>query len=516
MTDPYVTNLYSRFLLRASRRPHAIALKYPDGRLVSWDRLTQEGEAVVASLAALGIRRSDVVCLFHDKGLSAYGLMLGCLKIGAICVNLDEGNPPERISRILHTCRPKAVIYGKSLDEPIARVCADSGAHVVALESLRRDGAVTAATANIPDVIGTDIAYVMFTSGSTGNPKGVAISHAQVLNFIDWAAETFSIGPGDTLSNANPMYFDNSVFDFYASLFNGAALAPLPADLVRDPCRLVEAVAVVGCTVWFSVPSLLIYLTTTKVLKQESWPAMRAIVFGGEGYPVPELRKLYGLFSCRARLINVYGPTECTCICSAHEVTEVDLSGDTGLPPIGRLASNFRGLLLDGDREVDSGDVGELCLIGPNVGLGYYRDAAKTDEAFKTSPLCMTHAERMYRTGDLMRTDLGTGLLHFVGRKDQQFKHMGYRIEAGEIEEALNRLAGIERAIVVYKRRRQNYGEIVGFVASDDCRWTEDGLKEALRQCLPTYMIPSRLEIRATLPLNANGKIDRRLLFEEA
>lgn len=515
MNKHYDTNLYARFLRESSSRQEASALKYPDGRSLSFQDLTQLSETQAGMLRSLGVGRADVVAIFHDKEPEAYALMLACLRIGAICVNLDDSNPVERIGRILDTCRPSKIFGGKMVRAHAEDACRAFGVDVIRMES--------AIEGFIPEpfdpcgVIGTDAAYVMFTSGSTGNPKGVAISHAQVLNFINWAGTEFSIGPGDTLTNANPMYFDNSVFDFYASLFNGAALAPLPPSVVQNPSLLVEAVAATGCSIWFSVPTLLIYLTTTRVLKKESWPAMRAIIFGGEGYPVPELRKLYALFGSRTRLINVYGPTECTCICSAYEVTEDDIKGDAGLPPIGYLAPNFRGLLLDdNDDVVPNGEIGELCLLGPNVGLGYYRDADRTEESFTVNKLCATHIERLYRTGDLMRIAPEDGLLRFVGRKDQQFKHMGYRIEAGEIEMALNRLDGIERSVVVYKRRRQGFGEIVGFVATREMLWTEDALKESLQKHLPNYMIPTRFEIRESLPLNANGKIDRKKLFEEA
>ena len=180
-------------------------------------------------------------------------------------------------------------------------------------------------------VTGGDPAYLMFTSGSTGTPKGVVISHASVLNFIDWSIAEFGIGPGDVLTNANAIYFDNSVFDVYSSLFSGATLAPIAREIAQRPDTLAARVAAAGCTVWFSVPSLLIYLTAMKQLGPQTWPTMRCLVFGGEGYPRSELRKLYGFFGQRARLVNVYGPTECTCICSAYTITEADLAESFGL-----------------------------------------------------------------------------------------------------------------------------------------------------------------------------------------
>jgi D-alanine--poly(phosphoribitol) ligase subunit 1 len=516
MTELYETNLYSRFHRLALTTPHAPALTYSNGNVVSYQELDLIAVTATAVLQEFGIARSSVAAIFHDKTPQAYGVMLACLRIGAIYVNLDENNPPERLARILETCRPARIFCGDAVSNVAETACQSAGHELVRLSLPDKENAANTVVGDSSCVIGSDIAYIMFTSGSTGNPKGVAISHSQVLNFIDWAATEFSVGPGDTLTNANPMYFDNSVFDFYASLFNGAALAPLPAQVLQDPRHLVDAVAAAGCTLWFSVPSLLIYLTTTRVLQADSWPAMRTIVFGGEGYPLPELRKLFDFFGTRVRLVNVYGPTECTCICSAHEITPADLGKETGLPPIGHLAPNFRGHLLDGDLEVNPGESGELCLVGPNVGLGYFRDRERKAEAFVSNPLCDTHGERMYRTGDLMRIDPADGLLYFVGRKDQQFKHMGYRIEAGEIEAALNRLEGVEPSVVVYKRQRQSFGEIVAFVATRDKRWSEDAVKEALRQHLPGYMIPQRVELRASLPHNANGKIDRKKLFEEA
>jgi D-alanine--poly(phosphoribitol) ligase subunit 1 len=349
----------------------------------------------------------------------------------------------------------------------------------------------------------------MFTSGSTGIPKGVAISHASVLNFIAWARGVFGIGPGDVVANANPIYFDNSVFDFYAALFSGACLAPIGKGELGDAAATVRRVEEANCTVWFSVPSLLIYLMTMKALRADTFRSVRTIVFGGEGYPKSELAKLFSLYGGRSELFNVYGPTECTCICSAYRISAEDFRDPEGLPPLGRIADNFSYLVLDGDALVRPGEIGELCLLGPQLGLGYYNDPERTAAAFVQNPLAPALPQKMYRTGDLVRDR--DGILHFCGRKDNQIKHMGYRIELEEIEAAINRLGYVVQAAVIYQRVRDSFGHIIAYVATvealDDSR-----LRDDLKQLLPAYMIPNRFVLSRELPRNANGKVDRARL----
>lgn len=516
MKTAYKTSVYSVFAAYAKQWPDRAALVFPDGTAVEYGHLHRCAEKLAAHLIEMGVSREDVIGLFHRKAVEGYIAMLACLRIGAAYVNLDEDNPPTRMRLVLEKCSPHIILADGSVRPAAVDTCAAANISVLMVEQVLARPSAGVSLSTHEEVIGTDIAYLMFTSGSTGTPKGVAISHAQVLNFAAWARDEFSVREDDVFTNVNPMYFDNSVFDFYASLLNGASLAPLPPSLLRDPHALVDHVARSGCTIWFSVPSLLIYLVTTRALSAKVLPLLRNIVFGGEGYPIPELRKLHGCFGDRVRLVNVYGPTECTCICSAHDITPAHLEASAGLPPIGSLAPNFRGLLLDGDEPVSPGEAGELCLIGPNVGLGYFNDPERTVAAFVPNPLCRTHREMMYRTGDLMRVDTSNGLIHFVGRKDNQIKHMGYRIELEEIEAALGSVPGVEQCAVIYKRIRTQFGHLIAFVSTADETLEPDAIGDCLRSKLPEYMIPNRIHVRNELPKNANGKIDRQRLSEEA
>jgi D-alanine--poly(phosphoribitol) ligase subunit 1 len=506
------------FSALAAAQPSRPALRLPD-RVVTYGELDAAADKIAQMLHGREVVRRSVVGIVHAKTLEAYATMLACLKSGAIYVNLDETNPAERLERIFSTCRPSLVV-GEALPEAARSAAASVGAATLdwAEPAARRE--LAAAEPGPPpgadEVTGADPAYIMYTSGSTGTPKGAVMTHANVLNFAAWARARFSIGADDVLTNVNPMYFDNSVFDFYAALLNGSALAPVPRALASDAQSCLKAVEAAGCTIWFSVPSMLIYLMSMKALSAKRLPTIRAFVFGGEGYPKPELRRLHDMFGARATLINVYGPTECTCICSARDIEPSDLEDQAGLASLGPVTDNFDFLVLDEeDRKVAPGEVGELWLLGPQVALGYYNDPERTALSFRPNPLNPAWVERCYRTGDLVRLAADGHSLSFVGRKDNQVKHMGYRIELEEIEAALYRIDAVAQAAVVHKPAQRGFKHIVAYVAGEGLPDAAE-LRRVLRLTLPDYMIPQRFETRSELPRNANGKVDRRSLAELA
>jgi D-alanine--poly(phosphoribitol) ligase subunit 1 len=483
------------------------ALRQPGSEITSYAQLDQLSNRIARLLIERGLRRSDVVGLFHDKSPPAFATMLACLKIGLIYTNLDPESPWPRLRKILQTCEPKAIING-FLEPPHASSLEEERSIVI---HLRQPATVADLSKRDPTefpglegVTGAHPAYIMFTSGSTGTPKGAVMSHANVLNFISWAQDRFQLTPTDILSNVNPMYFDNSVFDFYAAIFSGASMIPISPPQVRDPRQLVGIIGDTGCTVWFSVPSLLVYLLTTRALSATTFPSVRKIIFGGEGFPKPKLKQLYDLFGGRAELENVYGPTECTCICSAHTIMPSDFDDMKALATLGFLAPNFDYEILV---QTPGQEAGELFLRGSNVGLGYFNDPARTIQAFAQNPTHHRFSDIGYHTGDLVRRD-AQGRLHFVGRTDFQIKHLGYRIELEEIEGALGLLAEVKECAVIYRKLGDGLGEIVAFAALASLRSPEELIK-GVAGIVPSYMVPKRIAVLEALPKNANGKIDR-------
>jgi D-alanine--poly(phosphoribitol) ligase subunit 1 len=238
---------------------------------------------------------------------------------------------------------------------------------------------------------------------------------------------------------------------------------------------------------------------------------VRKIVFGGEGYPKSKLKELFDCLHHRADLVNVYGPTECTCICSAYGVTESDFEGLDGYPPLGGPIPNFSFVILNERGEAAEPDeIGELCLGGPCVGLGYFNEPELTNMAFGQNPLNPNYHERIYHTGDLVRLSRDDGKVHFVGRKDSQIKHQGYRIELGEIEHALCLIPGVDEAVAIHSAPN-GVSQIVAVVAS--CNGLEStAIRKEVSGIIPAYMVPSRVDVLERLPKNDNGKIDRNLL----
>ncbi|MDC2963861.1 amino acid adenylation domain-containing protein [Gammaproteobacteria bacterium] len=478
----------------------------------TYRKLDRISDSIACNLQKRGLKSGDVVAIFHTKKFISYATVLSCIKLGLIYSNFDINTPTSRLRRILNTCEPKILISDETLSGNLEAALDESKLPVweiqeetLAIEHQEPLKTNFEANWNTP-------AYIMFTSGSTGNPKGVTITHGSIISFISWTSVYFNISEKDRFAQLSPMYFDNSVFDFYSALFCGACLVPVEARILEEPKKLIEFIKDMRCTIWFSVPSLLIFLLTMRVLRSEDLQHLRVIAFGGEGFPKTQLKKLFDLFSNRIRLVNVYGPTEATCICSAYDITESDFKDMKTLAPLGKINPNFDYLIVDEMGEpVEKGQKGELLLGGPNLSVGYFNDAKQTKEKFIQHPLIDAYYKNLYKTGDLVFEK--DSLLRFVGRSDFQIKHMGYRIELEEIDAALNGLDAVQQAVTIYYRANDRFGRLVAFIQTSE-NLNETKLRKDLSAQLPKYMMPQEFKQMRALLKNANGKVDRAGLLK--
>ncbi len=353
------------------------------------------------------------------------------------------------------------------------------------------------------------VAHLLFTSGSTGLPKAVAVTHANVRHFVDWAVHYFDIVPGERVSGHAPFHFDLSTFDIYGAFSAGAEVHLVPPALNLLPAKLADFIASRELDQWFSVPTTLTQLANAHAIAPGSLPDLKRMLWCGEAIPLPTLRSLMATLPA-VQFTNLYGPTETTIASSFFTVDEPPET-DASSVSIGQpLPGEDLVILGEGDEPAAQGEVGELCISGAGLTNGYWQEAERTAEAFVTDP--RGGGGRLYRTGDLARVG-PDGRIYLLGRRDHQVKIRGYRIELGEIEAALHRLPMVDAAAVVVVDRGGPEGLVLccGAVlraGSDDIV----EVQKSLGELVPRYMLPGRWRLVDALPLNQSGKVDRGVI----
>lgn len=442
------------------------------------------------------------IAVYMDKSVESIIAFMGILYSGNFYVPIDKKSPQERIEKILEVLSPAAIIIkGKtteSLKKWVNLEFDDSREMCIEKEEL---------CAHLNNVIDVDPVYVLFTSGSTGVPKGVAISHRSVVDYTEWLHGQFGFDNQTVFGEQAPFYFDNSILDIYSTLKNAATMVIIPEHFFAFPNQLIGFLNKYKVNTIFWVPSALIGVANSGVLERERLLYIEKVLFCGEVMPNRQLniwRKNYP----NLLYANLYGPTEITDVC-AYYVVDRKFRDDEPLP-IGKACGNCQILVLNEENEVaKEGEIGELCVRGSCLSLGYYNDFTKTDKAFVQNPLNNRFYEKIYRTGDLVKlNDLGE--LIYLGRKDFQIKHQGHRIELGEIETAALAIEGINQSCVLYDEEQK---KIVLFYISEDIL-DEKYIYSRLLEKLPKYMVPGQMQKIDVFPLNINGKIDRIKLKE--
>ena len=513
MTGTSVRSLDELLDVSASRYATRIAAAEPGFREVRYEELHRAASRLCSFLRSSGVVPGDRVGIQASKSAGVLAAIFGILKAGAAYVPVDRTAPKARNSFIFSNCAVKYVIIGVGSEietdplrpTPVALGRVDSLLSDLTL--LPGPGDVPPGNVAVPD----RLAYILYTSGSTGLPKGVMLTHDNALAFIDWCSAEFKPSEEDRFSSHAPFYFDLSILDIYVSIKHGSRLVLIPDDTCKNPKELASLIADERLSIWYSTPSILKLLLEVKGIEQFDHSSLRTILFAGEVFPVKHLRRLMALWST-ARFYNLYGPTE-TNVCTYYEVPRPGPAEDGGPIPIGKPCSgDITRITDDHGRELSSGEEGELCVAGPSVTSGYWNLPERNASAF----LADGRDVRWYKTGDVVREN-AEGDYVYVGRRDRMVKRHGYRVELGEIEAALHRHAFINEAAVVATADPTGDLRITAFLNCDNEKPPSIiALKRFCMDTLPAYMIPDRFLVQASLPKTSTQKIDYQRLKELA
>lgn len=499
----------NRYKKMATDYLDAAVEKYPGktGFVEAGGRMTYQDFRKNAYIIANDLIKHDVfkqpIAVYLDKSICCLYVFMGVIYSGNFYTPLDTDMPIERVGKICDVLHPSYIItdrkYGGELkglgiEQIIIDEISDQDAVGTGIEEVRKK------------VIDTDLAYVLFTSGSTGVPKGVAVSHRSIITYMEWSAEAFHFNCSTVFGNQTPFYFSMSVLDIFQTLKSAATLVMIPKKLFSFPAQLLRYIDEHDINTIYWVPSALCQVANLKALDEPKHiEKLHTVLFAGEVMPAKQLnmwrRALPG-----ALFANLFGPTEVTDICSYYILNRP--IGDSEPVPIGNACDNMSILILGEDgKEVERGVTGEMCVRGASLAYGYFNSPDKTKEMFVQNPLNMSYPETVYKTGDLVYVNDLDEII-YVSRKDFQIKHMGYRIELGEIENAVTSLDRVLRACCMYDK---NNSRIALFYSGElEAR----DIRKGICNMIPKYMMPNDYYKMPELPLNLNGKIDRQKLKE--
>ena len=487
----------------ASTSPNQIAV---DGQTetLTYAQLDAMANRFAQVLKLSGIKPGERVGIHLPRSGRTIAAMLGALRAGATYVPLDPSSPSPRLKLIAKDCGMRHLVLSPTLFANwLAAGTTDSVEHFILTDiaapiqapshvQVHTWAKVTEAssvalppTSESPD----ELAYMLYTSGSTGVPKGVMLSHLNALAFVHWAAGLIKLGPSDRVASVAPFHFDLSVFDIWSTLSCGATIVIVDESTVISGPRMVERIRSKAITVWYSVPTAIVLMLETGKLAEGGAPSLRSVYFAGEVFPIKHLRRAMEVLS-GAQFHNLFGPTE-TNVCTAYTMPGVPLPEATTIP-IGRASCGDEALILDTEGKlVADGEVGELFIEGPTVMLGYWNGGQRTP------------AKHPYPTGDLVskRPD---GELMYHGRRDHMVKIHGFRVELGEVEVAIQDHPGVTEAIVIPHNQ-----ELVAVVVPSDPNLSVLGLKRHCAGRLPKYMVPYGIRLVQALPRTSSGKVDR-------
>lgn len=472
----------------------------------SYSELVKLSSSVGTALSEL-IASGDAVGIYMEKCADAVAAFFATVYAGGFYSVLNTELPQNRLQTTVSVLNPKVIVTSESLLETAKEYFSER--KIVTFEDLAKSEPDYAKLGEIRShKIDTDPLYINFTSGSTGTPKGIVVCHRSVIDFIDHFTEIFGIDNNDVIANQAPFDFDVSVKDIYSAVKTGATLVVVPRRMFSAPAELIDFICDHRITVMIWAVSALCLISTFHALDYRTPETVNKILFSGEVMPLKALKNFRSHLP-NAKYVNLYGPTEITCNCTYH-ILDNDCDYADGIP-IGKPFPNEDVILLDenNNRISEVGKVGEICVRGTDLALGYYSNPEQNAKAFVQNPLNPYYPELIYRTGDLARYN-ENGELVFSGRKDFQIKYMGHRIELEEIEREMSAVDGVEQCCCIFDEKKSRLkGFFVGSIEKDE-------LAASMSRDLPAFMIPGVIRKVDEMPLTKNGKIDRKKLAEIA
>jgi D-alanine--poly(phosphoribitol) ligase subunit 1 len=487
----------------AATLPDKIAVLDPE-KSTTYEELLDNARRIGSFLSEQEIPQSPVA-VFMDKSVEALTAFMGIVTAGCFYISINMDQPPSRIHQILETSNAGSIITLGS-DTNMVKEAGYLGKCFDYHEMIKHEIKVDALAKIRVNFLDIDPLYCNFTSGSTGIPKGVLVSHRSVIDFMEYFPSLFHITEEDIIGNQAPFDFDVSVKDIYSTLKMGATMVIIPKRMFSIPTLLLDYLCEQKVTTLIWAVSALCMVSQLKGFTYKIPDQVNKVLFSGESMPVKQL-SIWQKYLPNAQYVNLYGPTEITCNCTYYEINR-EFQTEEKIP-IGKPFPNEKVFLLDEENKqvTEPGVNGELCVSGTALALGYYNNPEQTKHTFIQNPLNQNYLELIYRTGDLAFYNEDNDLC-FAGRKDFQIKHMGHRIELEEIEMAINSFSPIERACCVFEEKRNRITAFyVGSMEGKE-------LSEQMRKSLPSYMIPTAFRTLTEFPITPNGKIDRKKLLE--
>lgn len=505
---PFMITLLQQYFSESARRfPDKLAIRCDrDG--ISYADAEALTNGLARALAAAGVQRGSFVPFFMAKSVRSVLSILGALKADCAYVPIDIGSPAQRMLAILKATNAKVLLVdAESKARLESLLTPDERPHLINLSDFTPADTSPLVYRNIS----IDVAYVLFTSGSTGIPKGVMVHHKAVIDYIECCVETYDLTERDVMANHSPFHFDVSMFDLYTAFKVGATVHLMYDELNAVIPLIAKWLSENEITTLFCVPSVLTLLLKSRRLKPGAFPKLRHVICAGEVLP-PDVLRAWMLMYPHVQFANMYGPTEITVTCSYHIFKEPPPEGATTVP-IGIPRPNMEMLvrLENGRLSQEPGARGELLVRGEAVAYGYLGDETKTRNAFIQNPENTRFYDRLYKTGDLVEI-APDGAFMFLGRIDDQIKHMGYRIELGEIEAAMVSLEQVVEGVAVYGKGIDDVDTQIGALLSLRAGADLTTIRDLLKERLPSYMVPTRIVLHADeFPRTSSGKYDRKV-----